>query len=66
MIKPLTDRQKEILRMIMEGNTSQQIADTLGLSIYTVSNHRKNIMHKTGSSNSMEMVVWGMRNNLLK
>lgn len=42
----LTKRESEILQFIKQGNTNQQIAQEIHLSIYTVETHRKNIMHK--------------------
>lgn len=44
----LTQRELEIIRLIKEGNTSQQIADNLHISLLTVDTHRKNIIHKLG------------------
>ena len=42
----LSVREKQIIRLIVEGQSSIQIADSLFLSIHTVNNHRKNILHK--------------------
>lgn len=52
----LTAREKEILRLIGEGNASKQIADMLGISIHTVSRHRQNILEKLSVGNSLEAV----------
>jgi DNA-binding NarL/FixJ family response regulator len=46
----LTNRQREILRMIAEGNTTQQIAERLGLSPKTVETHRYALMKKLGAT----------------
>jgi DNA-binding CsgD family transcriptional regulator len=62
----LTKRHKEVLLKVVEGNTSQQIADGLGLSIHTVRNHRKSILKRTGCSNIAELMRWSMRNNMIK
>ncbi|MFT4981907.1 MAG: NarL family two-component system response regulator LiaR [Bacteroidia bacterium] len=61
----ITKRETEILRYVNTGMTSSEIANQLSLSKHTVDNHRKNILRKTGSRNMLEMVQWGMKNNLL-
>lgn len=42
----LTRREKEIMQLIKQGMTNQEIAQNLHLSVYTVETHRKNIMQK--------------------
>lgn len=44
----LTEREKEILKLVLEEFTSDAIASQLNLSIRTIETHRKNIMRKTG------------------
>jgi len=61
----ITKREKEILRHVNAGMKSIEIAQELGLSKHTIDNHRKNILWKTGCANTLEMVQWGMKNNLL-
>lgn len=53
----LTDREKEILLLIKEGKPSKQIADILGISIYTVHRHRQNILEKLSVGNSVEAIM---------
>lgn len=53
----LTDREKEILRLIRDGKPSKQIADILDISIHTVSRHRQNIIAKLSIGNSVEAVT---------
>lgn len=50
----LSEREKEILRMIGEGKASKEIADNLCISTHTVNGHRQNILKKTGATNSTE------------
>lgn len=54
--KQLTNREKEILLLIRQGFLSKEIADKLSLSIYTVSNHRKNILEKLNVDNVIEAI----------
>jgi len=51
----LTPREKEIIQLVTDGHTSQQIASLLCLSIYTVKTHRKAIYRKLGVSNLAEL-----------
>lgn len=52
----LTDREKEILLLIKEGNPSKKIADILGISINTVNRHRQNILERLSVGNSVEAI----------
>lgn len=53
----LTDREKEILRLIKEGKPSKQIAELLKISVHTVSRHRQNILEKLSVGNSVEAIM---------
>ena len=52
----LTKREKEILILIRQGFLSKEIAYKLNLSIYTVNNHRKNILAKLNVDNAIEAI----------
>ncbi len=54
--KQLTKREKEILLLIRQGFLSKEIADKLNISIYTVNNHRKNILIKLDVDNVIEAI----------
>lgn len=54
--KRLTKREKEILLLIRQGYLSKEIAGKLHLSIYTVHNHRKNILAKLNVDNAIEAI----------
>jgi len=54
----LTKRETEILALIAKGFLSKQIADKLKISINTVNNHRRNILEKTGCSNTFEALKY--------
>lgn len=51
-----TKREREILKGIVEGKTSQQIAEQLFISFYTVNAHRRNIMEKAKVKTPIELV----------
>ena len=61
----LTRREKEILRMIADGKTSQQVANILFLSVFTVETHRRNIFQKFQVKNLAELIKVATRNGLL-
>jgi DNA-binding NarL/FixJ family response regulator len=61
----LTNREKQILKLIYEGHTSKQIAEKLYISKRTVESHRANILHKTNSRNTAELIRFAIGNNIL-
>jgi DNA-binding CsgD family transcriptional regulator len=61
----LSRREIEVLKHIADGLSSQQIADTLYVSIHTVNNHRKNILQKTASKNVAELLRYATTAGLL-
>ncbi len=61
-----SNREKEILELLITGQTSQQIAEALFISKYTVDKHRGNMLRKTGAKNTAEMIMKVMRGSILK
>jgi two-component system, NarL family, response regulator NreC len=53
---PLTDREREVLRLLALGHTNQEIAKTLFLSVRTVETHRAHIMQKLRLTTRAELV----------
>lgn len=62
----LTDREQEVLKLVVEGHTSQEIADLLHLSKRTVMCHRANIASKLGIHNRMELIRYAMRTGVVE
>ncbi len=60
----LTKRELEIVQLIKENFTNQQIADKLYLSIHTVETHRKNIMQKLELTGPAALMKFILENNL--
>jgi LuxR family maltose regulon positive regulatory protein len=56
LVEPLSNREVEILTHIAEGDTNQEIAQNLHLSLYTVKSHARNIYSKLGVKNRTEAV----------
>ena len=61
----LSERENEIIILIAEGLTNQQIADQLFLSNHTINTHRKNIMSKLGVKNTAGIVMYAVKTNLV-
>jgi DNA-binding NarL/FixJ family response regulator len=61
----LTQREKEILTLIIKGCSNQEIADQLFISIPTVKTHRSNILAKCDVKNTASLVRFVMENDLL-
>lgn len=64
--QPLTTREREVLKLIAEGNTNQEIADVLCLSRKTVESHRANIMRKLDLHDVTELVKYALRTGLIQ
>ena len=62
----LTQREKQILQMIAEGNSNKEIAALLGLSVNTVAVHRANLMDALGMHRTAELVVYAIRKGLVR
>ncbi len=61
----LTAREKEVLHLIAEGFTNQEIAEKLFISILTVDSHRKNLLAKFGVKNTAAMVRVALEHKLI-
>jgi len=60
----LSKREKEIIHLITQGLTSQEIAEKLFLSTYTVDTHRRNILRKLDLKNTAMMVLYAQQHQL--
>jgi DNA-binding NarL/FixJ family response regulator len=64
--KAITDREEEILKLVAEGHTSQQIADMLVISVKTVERHRANLLQKLGLKDRLELTRYAIRVGLIE
>jgi len=62
--KILTDREREILQLISEGQNSKEVAETLHVSSKTVDAHRRNIMEKVGVHSIAELTKFAIREGI--
>ncbi len=63
---PLTKREVEILQLVCQQMTTEEIAERLFISIKTVNGHRNNLLQKTGSRNVAGLVLYALKNELIK
>ena len=64
-ITPLTKREYEVLRLIAKGFTYQEIAETLGISVHTITTHTKHIYRKLAVGSRGEAVYEATKIGLL-
>lgn len=65
LLPALTKREKEVLRLIAEGFTNNQIAEKLFISPLTVDSHRKNLMTKLNVNNTASLIRLAVEHRLL-
>lgn len=61
----LTDREREVFHLVIEGRTSKEIASIMKIASKTADNHRSNMMNKLGVHNTAEIVRYAARKGLL-
>lgn len=61
----LSRREKEILGLISQGLSNQEIAGVLNISQRTVERHRTHLLEKTGSKNSIRLIIYALKHNLI-
>jgi two-component system response regulator NreC len=62
---PLSDREREVLRLLALGHTNQEIAERLYISVRTAESHRAHIMQKLRLSTRAELVRYALTHGLL-
>lgn len=61
----LSQREKEILGLISQGLSNQEISSVLNISQRTVERHRTHLLEKTGAKNSILLIIYALKNNLI-
>ncbi len=62
----LTAREDQVLKLVAEGRTSREIADTLTISLRTVERHRENILAKLGMRDRTQLTRYAIRAGLIE
>ena len=61
----LTPREREVVKMIAEGNSAREIAGVLGLSVKTIEAHRFNLMRKLDIHNKAQLVTYAIQKRIV-
>jgi len=61
----LSEREIDVLKLLVKGKMNKEIADELNISIHTIITHRKNITHKLGIKSVAAMVIYAVANNII-
>jgi DNA-binding NarL/FixJ family response regulator len=62
----LTPRERQVVKLVAEGNSNKKIAILLKLSVKTVETHRSALMKKIGAKSSAEITLYAIRNELVQ
>ena len=62
----LSDRERQVLKLVADGRTNQEIADVLCLSVKTIMGYRANVMEKLGIHSRTELVKYAIRKGLVQ
>jgi len=63
---PLTPRERQVIKLIAEGHTSEEIADALTIAKKTVDRHRANLLDKLGMRNRVDLTRYAIRRGLVE
>lgn len=62
----LSGREREVLQLVAEGNSTKEIATVLGVSTHTVDTHRANLMEKLGLKGMAELILFAVRRGVIQ
>ena len=62
----LTPRERQIVKLVAEGNSNKMIASILNVSVKTVETHRSSAMRKVGAKSSADLALYAARNRLVQ
>jgi len=65
LLNLLTEREKEIMKLVVEGLTNQEIAQKLFISIRTVETHKTRILQKLGFKSIVDLVKFAIKNKIV-
>ena len=63
-VETLSNREIEVLKLICQEHTNQEIADNLYLSKRTIESHRQRILDKVGAKNTVGLVVYAISHDI--
>lgn len=64
-VETISEREKEVLELLCQQYTTQQMADKLFLSPKTIESHKANLMVKTGAKNASGLIIYAIQNGIV-
>ncbi len=61
----LTDREKQVLKLVAEGRSNKEVADLLGISVKTAMTHREHVMQKLGLHSRTDLIRFALRQGII-
>lgn len=62
----LTDREKQVLKLVAEGRSNKEVADLLGISVKTAMSHREHIMEKLDLHSRTELIRFALKQGIIR
>jgi DNA-binding NarL/FixJ family response regulator len=62
----LTDRERQVLKLVAEGLSNKAVADALGISVKTAMSHREHLMEKLGLHNRTDLIRFALRREIIQ
>ena len=62
----LTDREKQVLKLVAEGLSNKEVAEVLGISVKTAMSHREKVMEKLDLHNRTELVRFALKRGVIR
>lgn len=62
----LTDREKQVLRLVAEGRSNKEVAEALGISVKTAMSHREHVMQKLDLHSRTELIKFALKQGIIQ
>jgi DNA-binding NarL/FixJ family response regulator len=62
----LTDREKQVLKLVAEGRSNKEVAELLGISVKTAMSHREHLMFKLRAHNRTDVIRFALRHGVIR
>jgi DNA-binding NarL/FixJ family response regulator len=62
----LTDREKQVLKLVAEGRSNKDVADLLGISVKTAMSHREHVMEKLDLHSRTELIRFALKQGIIR
>ncbi len=62
----LTDREKQVLKLVAEGRSNKEVAQELAISVKTAMSHRENIMEKLGLHSRTDLIRFALKKGVIR